>query len=49
MKLKIRVRTRLPLEEVLLFTALFCVATFALLEHVSVTISLFSYVKKPLL
>lgn len=49
MKLKIRVRTRWPLEEVLLFTALFCVATFSLLEHVSITMPIFSYVKKPLL
>ena len=49
MKIKVKVRTRLPLEEVLLFTALFCVATFALLEHTSITIPLFSYAKKPML
>lgn len=49
MKVKLRVRTRLSLEQVLLFAALFCVCSFALLEHVSIPIPLFSYAKKPLL
>ena len=49
MKLKVKMRTRWSLEEVMLFVALFCVSTFALLEHVSISIPLFSYVKKPIL
>lgn len=49
MKVKLRLRTRFSLEECLLFIALFCVSTFALLEHVSISIPLFSYVKKPVL
>ena len=37
------------MEELLFSIALFCVASFALLEHVSISIPLFSLVKMPLL
>lgn len=49
MKLRIRFRKKLPLENVFFFTAMFCVVTYALLEHVSIPIPVYSSVKMPLL
>lgn len=49
MKVKIRVAKKTTLENFLFAVALFCVSSFALLEHVSISIPLFSVVKMPLL
>lgn len=49
MKLRIKIPKRIPLENLAFFLALFCVASYALLEHVSISISAFSMLKFPLL
>lgn len=49
MKLRVRFRKKLPLENVFFFVAMFCVVTYALLEHVSIPIPAYSAVKLPLL
>lgn len=49
MKIKIRIRRQVKLENLFLFLAMFAVFSFAMLEHVSVTIPAFSLVKFPLL
>lgn len=49
MKVRIRFRKKLPLENVFFFVAMFCVVTYALLEHVSIPIPVYSSVKMPLL
>lgn len=46
---KIKLRTNITLNTVAIYIALFCVATYALMEHVSTTISAFSVVKMPLM
>ncbi len=49
MKLKLKLRNRFSMEKLLLFMAVFCIASFALLEHMSITVPLFSAVKWPLI
>ena len=49
MKIKIRLQNKVPLGEFFFFVALFCVVTYALLEHMSVSIPMFSVVKMPLM
>ena len=49
MKRKIQLRRKVPLEELILFFALLFIASYAFLEHVSISIPLFSMVKVPLL
>ena len=49
MRLRIRIRKHITLERVLLFLALLFVSSYALLEHVSISIPVFSMVKFPLL
>ena len=46
---KIKLSTNITLNTVAIYIALFCVATYALMEHVSTTISAFSVVKMPLM
>lgn len=46
---KIKLRTNITLNTVAIYIALFCVATYALMEHVSITIHAFSVVKMPLM
>lgn len=46
---KIRLRRSLSLNAVLLYIGLFCVATYALLEHASISIPMISQIKIPLL
>ena len=49
MKIRIRRRRQLQPDTVLLYLSMFCVFSYALLEHVSITIPLFSMVKLPML
>lgn len=49
MKIRIKVRPRIPLENFMMTMALFFVASFALLEHASVSIPIFSLLKFPIL
>ena len=49
MKIRLKRRPHFSLEKLLLFVAIFCVSTFALLEYASISIPLFSLVKWPLL
>lgn len=49
MKLRIKLHRKVSLEALTLFLAVFCICSYALLEHVSVSISVFSAVKFPLL
>ena len=49
MRLRIRIRRYTTLEKVLMIFALFFVSSYALLEHVSISIPMFSMVKFPLL
>ena len=49
MKLRIRIQRRYALENILMTMALFFVSSYALLEHVSLSIPLFSSVKLPIL
>ncbi|MBP3478964.1 MAG: hypothetical protein J6K03_05715, partial [Oscillospiraceae bacterium] len=46
---RFRIQKRLPIEDFMMFLALFFVSSYALLEHVSISIALFSAVKMPLL
>ena len=46
---KIRLRRSITLNAVLLYIGFFCVATYALLEHASISISMVSAIKIPLL
>lgn len=46
---KIKLHTNITLNTIVIYIALFCVATYALMEHVSTTISEFSMVKMPLM
>lgn len=48
MKIRIKVQRRFSLENILMTMALFFVASYALLEHVSISIPLFSSLKFPL-
>lgn len=45
----IKLRRNFSLTTVLMYAALFCVSSYALLEHVSISVSAFSAVKMPLL
>ena len=45
----IKLKRRISLDDVFLFVALLCVSTFALLEHTSNSIPLFSYLKMPMM
>lgn len=49
MKIRLKLHSRFSLEKFLLFVAVFCVATFALLEHMSISLPLFSALKWPLI
>lgn len=49
MRLRIRVSKRTTTERFLLSMALFCISSFALLEHVSISVPMFSSLKMPLL
>lgn len=49
MKIRTKIRTKVSLENILFYLALFCVSSYALLEHTSIALSLFSYVKFPLM
>lgn len=49
MRVRIKMRTQVRFEDLMLWMALFCISSYALLEHVSVSISAFSMVKMPLL
>ncbi len=49
MKIRIRIPKRVPAEYVMMCLVLFFVSSYALLEHVSVPIAVFSVVKLPLL
>ena len=46
---KLRLRTRISLNTVAIWTAFVCVMIYAMMEHVSTTISVFSMVKMPLM
>lgn len=46
---KIRLRKTVSLDSVFVYLALFCVSSFALLEHVSSTIPMFSRLKMPMM
>ena len=46
---RVRISNRIPLEEVMMFMTLFFASSYALLEHVSVSIPFFSMLKLPLL
>ena len=46
---KLRLRTRISLNTVAVWTAFACVMIYAMMEHVSTTISAFSSVKMPLM
>lgn len=48
MKIRIKIQRRFPLENIMMTMALFFVASFALLEHVSISIPLFSVLKSPI-
>ena len=48
MKIRIKVQWRFPLENIMMTVALFFVASYALLEHVSIPIPLFSTLKSPI-
>ena len=45
MKIRIPVRTHLPVENLRFFLALLCISSYALLEHVSISIPAFSPIK----
>ena len=47
--MKIRIKKRIELQHIWMWLGLFCVVSFALLEHVSVSIPAFSAVKMPLM
>lgn len=46
---KIKLSTHITLNTMAIYIALFCVATYALMEHVSTTIHVFAVVKMPLM
>ena len=48
MKIRIKVQRRFPLENIMMTMALFFVASYALLEHVSISIPFFSGLKLPI-
>lgn len=49
MRIRLKINRRFSLERLLLYIAVICVSSFALLEHVTIAIPLFSVVKLPLL
>lgn len=49
MKIRTKFRKKISIENSIFTLALFCISTYALLEHTSITIPMFSYVKYPLL
>ena len=49
MKRRIQLRKKIKLEELLLFLAMLCITSFALLEHSSVSLPIFSILKTPLI
>lgn len=49
MKIRINVQKRFSLENIMMTMALFFVSSYALLEHVSISIPLFSVVKTPII
>lgn len=49
MKIRIKLQKRFSLENIMMTMALFFVASYALLEHVSLSIPLFSVVKTPII
>lgn len=49
MRIRVKYRAKISMESVLLFLAVFSICSYALLEHVSISISAFSAVKFPLL
>lgn len=49
MKIRTRIRTRLNAEDIFFLIALFCVSSFALLEHSGIALPIFSFIKYPLL
>ena len=46
---KLRLRMSFTLNAALIYVALFCVSTFALMEHASIHTAFFSYIKMPLM
>lgn len=49
MKTTIRIPRKVTLMDLIWFAGIFCIASYALLEAASISISVFSYLKKPLL
>ncbi len=49
MKIRLKLRSRFSLEKLLLFMASFCIFSFALLEHMSISVPMFSLLKWPLI
>lgn len=49
MKLNLRMQKKIPMSQLLLYVAAFCVFSFALIEHVTISIPVVSMVKMPLL
>lgn len=49
MRIRTKIRTRVNAEKIFFSIALFCVTSYAFLEHTSISLPLFSYVKFPLL
>lgn len=49
MKLRIKIPKRMPIGNLVFFLAVFCVTSYALLEHVSISIPVFSGLKFPIL
>ncbi len=49
MKIRLKLHSRFSLEKLLLFVATFCVTSFAVLEHMSISVPWFSAMKWPLI